>query len=113
MNSAPMLMSEVDRCGDQCVACARACVKALYHHCLTAGGAHVAVPHVQLMTDCSEMCTVAANFMTRGSPRHAAVCSLCADLCQACAEDCATLGGMEESVSACQECAKSCRAMAG
>lgn len=113
MQSKSKSMNETtDECSARCADCARACVTALYRHCLTAGGRHVAAPHVQLMTDCSEICTVAASFMNRGSPRHTRICAVCADICEACADDCATLDGMEDCVAACRRCAESCRAMA-
>lgn len=112
MKPSPMHTNDTDHCGELCLACATTCSRALYRHCLTVGGRHAAAPHVQLMTDCSEICTVAANFMTRGSSRHTRLCAICADICQACADDCATLEGMEDCVSACRQCAAACRAMA-
>lgn len=112
MTPTSMSMNEIDHCSELCAACARTCVATLYRHCLTVGGRHVAAPHVQLMTDCSEICTVAANFMIRGSTRHSQICAVCADICQACADDCANLEDMDDCVSACRLCADACRAMA-
>lgn len=108
-----MAMEELDRCCELCVTCAHVCVKALYRHCLTAGGRPLAASQVLLMTDCSEVCQMTATFMTRASPRHRQMCAVCADICDACAEDCSHLVGMADCVSACRRCAESCRAMAG
>lgn len=113
MRSATMPMNdELDRCVEICTTCARTCLRTLYRHCLPMGGAHASEPHVQVMTDCSEVCRLAADFMIRGSPRHGWVCALCAELCQACADECATMDGMEACVTACRRCADACRAMA-
>lgn len=84
----------------------------LFQHCLRLGGKHAEAQHVTLMTDCAQICQVAADFMQRGSSRHALVCGICAEICAACAEDCERVGDMDACVQACRRCAQECQAMA-
>ncbi|MEU8006119.1 four-helix bundle copper-binding protein [Catellatospora sp. NPDC049111] len=95
--------------------CHRICEETITH-CLQAGGKHVEAAHIQLLTDCADICRTAADFMVRGSEFHPAVCAVCADVCERCAIDCERFSGdeqMAKCAKACRECAQSCRQMAG
>ena len=81
-------------------------------HCLDEGGQHVAPQHFRLMIDCAAMCATTADFIMHKSQFHRQLCGLCAEVCNACAQDCMKLDGMEECVEACRKCAQACRAMA-
>lgn len=101
-------------------ACIEACNRAhgitlgmAMNHCLETGGDYVAPPHFRLMTDCAAICATTADFMLRSSQFHTASCRLCAEICDACADSCAGLDGMEQCIAACRDCAKHCREMAG
>lgn len=101
-------------CIESCVTCAAVCEQAL-RYCLEKGGDHVAAPHIGLLQDCIELCNTAAHFMLRGSQRHAATCRTCADICEACAADCAKWLDdevMRQCAQTCRECTESCRSMA-
>ncbi len=98
-------------CIDACLACYRACLQAQMTHCLTVGGAHVEPAHFRLMTACAEMCRASAHILMTGSALHTHSCRACAAICEACADDCARLDGMEECVRACLACAERCREM--
>ncbi len=91
-----------------------ACQTVFFTHCLPHGGPHVAPDHVKLMTDCMEICQVAADFMTRDSALHAEICRACAVICDACADSCLEIGGaeMDRCADICRRCADSCRDMA-
>ncbi|MBP2159016.1 MULTISPECIES: four-helix bundle copper-binding protein [Asticcacaulis] len=101
----------------QCIAlcweCRDECQTALFDHCLTMGGDHVAKHHVTAMTDCIQVCQTAADAMTRQSPIHAAVCAACAEACEACAKSCEQIGDtqMQKCAEVCRRCAQSCREM--
>ena len=82
-------------------------------HCLERGGRHAEPTHFRLMMSCVEICRASAHIMLTGSEAHRASCAACAEICNACAESCAPLDGMEACVSACRACAESCRKMAG
>jgi len=99
-------------CVDACLKCYSVCLGAAMHHCLEAGGEHVAPPHFRLMLACAEICRTSAHFMLIGSPHHPHVCRECAEICDECARDCERLGDMDECVEACRQCAESCRKMA-
>jgi hypothetical protein len=104
--------SEIQTCIENCTRCHETCLRMLATHCLHLAGRHVEPEHMRLMLDCSQICQTAADFMTRGSPRHAAVCDVCAEICAACATDCERIGDMDECVEVCRTCADSCRRMA-
>ncbi len=100
-------------CIETCWECRAACQSTFYSHCLEEGGEHVEAEHVRIMTDCIQICQAAADFMTRNSPMHHAICAACADICEACAKSCDALDSdhMKRCAELCRECAASCRAM--
>ncbi len=104
---------QMTECRDACMACAQECLQTLHQHCLPTGGVHVDPEHIGTMADCAEICQAAANFMTRGSRRHAEVCAACATICTACADSCRDLDSMESCVAACERCAHLCGEMSG
>jgi hypothetical protein len=104
----------MEKCMEECDDCQRVCAETM-QYCLTKGGRHVAPEHVRLMTDCIEICQTASNFMLRGSELHTATCRACAEVCNRCADDCASFNGddvMARCADACRECAESCERMA-
>ena len=105
-------MNDLDQCCEACAACARTCLNGLYRHCLPAGAEHIDQLHVQLMSDCIDICKITADFLTRGSPRHQRVAAVCAEICRACAVSCDALTGMQECAEACRQCESSCRLLA-
>jgi hypothetical protein len=84
-------------------ACAAAC-----EHCATAC---LQEPDVQMMTrcisltrDCADLCALTARLVARASDQAEHLLKLCAEICQACAEECA-----RHEHRHCQECAEACR----
>ncbi|MEP6969833.1 MAG: four-helix bundle copper-binding protein [Betaproteobacteria bacterium] len=57
--------------------------------------------------DCAQACVFAASVIARGSAHCRSVCTLCAEICEACASECA-----KHEAKHCQWCAKACRACA-
>lgn len=102
----------LEKCLSACQECHDKCEHMFYQHCLELGGKHVEAEHAKLMADCAQICRTAADFMQRGSPRHAAICQVCADICDTCADDCERIGEMDDCVTACRHCAATCREMA-
>lgn len=100
-------------CIKACAECHDLCQKMIYQHCLRQGGHHIEPDHLRLMADCAQTCRMAADFMLRASPRHVMACRLCAEISEACADDCERLGDMVECMQACRLCAELCREMAG
>lgn len=68
------------RCADACNTCSVACLQeenvAEMSRC------------VRLDLDCAAICRLAVSVMVRDSEFSKAICQLCADLCEACAEEC-------------------------
>ncbi len=108
MNNEPMQKSI-----NQCWECRHHCQKTLFNYCLTEGGKHVEAKHLKLMTDCIQICQIAADFMTRNSELHKIICQACAEICEACAKSCEEIGGVEmnECAKICRSCVASCRQM--
>lgn len=102
----------MEACIDACLACYRTCHTAAMNHCLTRGGEHLSPAHFRLMTSCAEMCRASAHIMMSGTALHVHSCRACAEICEACADDCARLDGMDDCVKACLDCAAHCRKMA-
>ena len=100
-------------CIHLCWDCRHHCQESLFSHCLTIGGPHMEESHVRAMVDCIEICQTAADFMTRGSQLHAAICMACAAICEACARSCEKIGdeAMMACAAICRKCAESCRRM--
>jgi hypothetical protein len=73
----------------------------------------VAHDHAVLMNDCIQACQTAADFMVRGSARHAVECAACAEVCEACAASCEAFDcdEMKACADICRRCARSCRDM--
>jgi hypothetical protein len=98
----------------EAMTCHRICEETITH-CLHTGGRHADGDHIRLLLDCADICRTAADFMTRGSRFASAISTLCADICEACAADCATFhddSTMDACVEACRRCAQTCRQMA-
>ena len=100
-------------CIDACNACANAC-----DHCSTACLKEPDVKEmaecIRLDMDCAAICRLAASYMARGSDFAKQLCSLCADICEACGKECARHQHphCQECAKACQQCADECRRMA-
>jgi hypothetical protein len=101
-------ISDCHECSDQCLH--------LTQHCLRLGGIHSEARHIRVLSDCAEICRVAASFMARESDHAVRVCSVCAEVCDACAASCERVPDdedMEACARTCRRCAQSCRDMAG
>lgn len=105
--------TKLQNCIDQCWTCRHECQKTLYNYCLQEGGQHVEQEHVKLMTDCIQICQIAADFMVRNSKYHMNICETCAKICEACAKSCAqmTEPEMQKCSQVCFECATTCKEM--
>ncbi len=101
---------DLSRCIELCTACHRTCVQTAIH-CLARGGAHASRDHIRLVWDCSEICALSADFLSRGSPFHRQTCQACAMICEECATDCRRMDDaiLAQCAEACRACAASCR----
>ena len=99
-------------CIDACASCHQVCLQMAMSHCLESGGKHVEPNHFRLMTNCADVCQTSANLQLSGSIYSSQLCALGAEVCEACADSCRTLDGMDDCVRACEACASSCHSMA-
>jgi hypothetical protein len=102
---------DLESCIQYCLDCHRQCQQDAMTHCLQLGGKHTEPDHFRLMMDCAEICRSAAVLMMHRSPFHNALCGICSEICDECAQSCRALD-MEECARICERCADSCRRMA-
>jgi hypothetical protein len=108
-------MHEMETCIRNCTATHQTCLRTV-QHCVRMGGMHADPEHIRVMMDCAEICQASANFMINGSGFHPKLCGICAQICQACEENCRTYGDDELMIAcaeACRQCAESCQKMSG
>ena len=67
---------------------------------------------IRLCRDVADLTTLHARFMARDSDDHAARAAVCADACEACAEECADHDHCQLCADVLPKCAESCREMA-
>ena len=100
-------------CIEACNSCADAC-----DHCATAclneSDVKMMARCIALDIDCAAVCRLAAGAMARDSEFAQRVCTLCAELCAACGDECAKHdhAHCQACASACRACADECRKMA-
>jgi hypothetical protein len=98
-----MMSQQFKSCIDACYECAAACDHCAAA-CLQEQDVKMMARCIALDMDCAEICRSAAAFVARGSESFSAICWVCADVCQACGDECA-----KYPVAHCQECARACR----
>jgi hypothetical protein len=102
-------------CIDACNACAEACGHCAAS-CLKEPDVKAMARCIALDIDCAEICRLATAYMSRASECAQDICALCAEVCEACGEECAKHQKMEhcrQCAKACHRCAEECRRMAG
>lgn len=104
--SVRQLLANLELCQDSCVDGMM--------HSLEEGGDFAEVEHVRWLADCAEICQIAKNFFLRDSEYAGDLLSLCADICEECAESCEKFfedERMKHCAEVCKNCAKACREM--
>ena len=84
-----------------------ACVAACEHcstACLQEADVQMMARCISLTRDCADVCALAARLVARGSEHAALLLKACAEVCRACAGECA-----RHEHRHCQECAEACR----
>ena len=91
------LLEALSNCAAECNHCATACLREkdvkMLARCIT------------LDTDCAEICRITASFVARGSEHADHLLHECAEICNACAEECEKHSHMDH----CKKCAEVCR----
>lgn len=112
-HSAEHRSREMNECIRACTECHAVCLETITW-CLDRGGEHAAAAHIALMATCADICATSAAAMLRGTEAHRFTCGACAEVCRACAAECAKMDGAEMArcAEACTRCAEQCAAMA-
>jgi hypothetical protein len=112
-NSEFIASDEVRECLKDSIDCYKICAESTLR-CLTIGGKHAAIGNINLLMDCSKICSVNADFMLRNSTYYPQICGITADICDECADVCERFEDdfMKECANICRRCAESCREMA-
>ena len=95
------LIQELNNCAMECSHCAMAC--------LDEDDVKMLIRCIKLNIDCADVCRLAASLLSRGSEHGLHLIDECAELCDACADECEKHSGMEH----CKKCAEVCKHCAG
>lgn len=98
-----MPAQQFQNCIDACNACAVAC-NYCAASCLREPDVKAMARCIALDMDCAAICQTAAAFMARDSEHAEALCTLCAEICEACGDECA-----KHDMDHCQACARACK----
>jgi hypothetical protein len=111
--SQETLSNEVRECLRDSLDCYQTCTETIAR-CLSMGGVHAQLGHINLLIDCARMCNTNADFILRNSTYYPQTCGLTADICDECADTCDRFEDdfMKECASVCRRCSESCREMA-
>lgn len=89
-------------CIEACLRCAAVC-----NHCASESAKEnhdgMMAACIQLDMECAAVCYAAAELMSLGSARIKDICKLCAEICDACADECS-----KHDNEHCRECAEIC-----
>ncbi|MEP7111138.1 MAG: four-helix bundle copper-binding protein [Ferruginibacter sp.] len=99
-------IDELNNCAGICNYCIAACFQEDDVKMLT--------DCIQLDIDCAEMCSLTAGLLARGSKYAEPLLQVCADICNACAEECGKHTHMDHCkacAEACKKCAAACEQM--
>ncbi len=99
-------------CIDACNACADACDNCAAA-CLREADPKAMARCIALDVDCAQLCRTVAGFLARGSESAVDLCQTCAEVCDACAAECArhAMKHCQDCAEACRRCADQCRQM--
>ena len=107
-----MTRQQYQACIDACNQCADACDRCAAA-CLREDDVKMMAECIRLDMDCAAVCRLAGSLLARGSDFSSALCRTCAEVCDACGDECAKHehGHCQECARACRRCAEECRRM--
>ena len=108
-----MTHEQFQSCIESCYQCATACDHCAVS-CLQEPDPKPMADCIRLDIDCSGICRLATGYMARGSQLASSICMACAEVCDACGDECAKypMSHCQECSQACRRCADECRRMA-
>lgn len=101
-----------EECIQACLECMEAC-NVCYDACLKEKDLAMMVDCIRLDRECADICAFAAKSMQSGSPFAKQICQLCAEICEACGNECKKHDHdhCQRCAEACFRCAEECRKM--
>jgi len=100
-------------CIDACNKCAEVCYKC-FSDCLNEPDLNARANCVKMLVECAMMCHMSVAMMSMNSQFSKEHCSLCANVCSKCADECSMFKDDHCQVCAdtCRMCAEECRKIA-
>ena len=99
-------MNSSKNCIEACLACLTTCETCMTD-CVAAGNKEC----ILLCRDCADICALCGRFEARGSQFGHHLHALCAEVCKACAIECAKHASHHVSCKECTEACKKCAAV--
>jgi len=102
------LIDSLNNCATECGHCATAC--------LNEEDVKMLARCIKLNIDCADVCRLTTSLLSRGSEHGYHLVKECAEICDACAEECEKHSHMEhcrKCAEVCRHCAEECRQIAG
>jgi hypothetical protein len=90
-------------CIEVCMSCATAC-QYCATECLKEEDVKLMSLCIAINRECALVCTATAQLLAIGSENATALCKLCAEICEACANEC----GKFQQMKHCRDCTKEC-----
>jgi len=108
-----MTIQQYESCIEACNSCADACDYCAAS-CLQEQDVKMMSRCIALDMDCAQICRMAASYMARNSEFADVLCQFCAEVCDACGDECAKhqMQHCQDCAQACRRCADECRRMA-
>ncbi|MBD2862244.1 four-helix bundle copper-binding protein [Paenibacillus oceani] len=109
-----MSTEQIQSCMEECLQAVMAC-NHCYQACLEEYHAGMLKASIRLSRECAEICAFAAQAMSLNSSYAKQICMICAEVCEACAQECRKHDHdpCQRCAEACYSCALACKAMAG
>ena len=100
-------------CINACLHCAALCNHCALS-CTTEEDIKMMARCIQLDMECAAICYATANLMSLDSEKAIAICGICADVCEACANECRLHDNeyCRQCANACTACAAECKNIA-
>lgn len=101
-----------EECIRACLECMEAC-NTCYDACLKEENLKMMASCVRIDRECADICAFAAKSMQSNSPFAHQICQLCADICEACGNECKKHDHehCQKCAEVCFKCAEACRKM--
>ena len=101
-----MIQTKFQSCIEACLKCVAICNQCAIA-CLNEDDVAHVKKYIQLDLECAAICQAAANVLSLDGKFSKEICKLCADIYNACAEECEKHAAM--GMEHCKECAEDCK----